>query len=234
MMKSLYMSVLVIGVVLAVQSAQADVIIIDEDFASFANSETYSGGVVVAWSDSDSSNGFERYNPPSGARGTDGTYDHDNNPLTPDVTLVGAVEVNDDAGNVTLTGSFALPGSVDQDYRLFLDFGADARANAKSATVEIFNVTDSRQVLPVSSVVYGAGSNPDWLRNDFVANLRASDVGDNFQIRFHEPSGSGGAGLQLTNLNLSAVLIPEPSSLPLLASGLLSLGFVGWRRRRRA
>jgi len=180
----------------------ADLILIDENFAGFTNNETYSGGVTVTWSDSDGSGGFERYTPPSGARHTDGTYDHDNNATTPQINLVGAVEVNDDSGNVTLKGSFALPGTVLGTHTLELDFGADTRANRRNATVQIRNVTDGRDILPTSGVVYGSGSNPDWKRNDFSGALLPSDAGDTLELRFHEPDSSGGRGLQLTNVNL--------------------------------
>ena len=93
---------------------------------------------------------------------------------------------------------------VDETYTLELVFGADSRGSVTGATVEIYNVTDARQVLAVYSVVYDGSA--DWLQNEFTAGLLASDVGDTFEIRFHEPSGSGGAGLQLTNLQLIATV----------------------------
>ena len=119
----------------------ADVVIIDEDFADFGTSQTYSGGVTVTWSDNDGSPAaFERYDTPSDPRNVDDDYDHDDNAGTPQVDLAGGLEVNDDGGNMTLVGSFTLPGSVDENYTLDLDFGADPRAGFKSATVQIYNV----------------------------------------------------------------------------------------------
>jgi len=213
----------------------APVVLIDEDFATFGATQTYAG-VTVTWSDNDGTGGFERYTPPStgtAPRGTDNTYDHDDDggASTPDVTLVGAIEVNDDGGNVTLTGSFTLPGTVGLTDTLELDFGADTRKNKRLATVQIYNVTDSRDILSASSIIYGpyvSGDDPDWKRNDFSAALQASDAGDTIEIRFHEPVSSGGEGLQLTNLHLTAV--PEPGTLCVLALG--SLGVLVRRRRR--
>jgi hypothetical protein len=45
---------------------------------------------------------------------------------------------------------------------------------------------------------------------------------------------AGPTGLRVANLSGSFSLVPEPSTGSLATLGLLSLGFVGWRRRRRA
>ena len=208
-------------------NAGGPVTLIDEDFAAFTTSETYAGNAVT-WADNDTSpTHFERYTPPSPQRQTDGTYDHDDNPGTPDVTLAGAIEVNDAAGNVTLTGSFTLP-DVGANNALELEFGADSRnGTSYTSTVEIENVTDGRFILPATLVVYDmSAGGPDWKRNLLTAALSgADDAGDTIELRFIA-TGGGGDGLQITNLSLKAV--PEPAT-----GALAAIGLLGLRRQRR-
>jgi hypothetical protein len=61
----------------------------------------------------------------------------------------------------------------------------------------------------------------------------ASAVGQSIRIAFENNVGSevGNTDFDIDNVSLQA--IPEPSTLALSAVGLLSLGLVGWRRRRR-
>ncbi|GEM_PF-2666644 len=209
----------------------ATVTLIDENFAGFGVNENYSG-TAVTWRDNDGSpNGFERYNAPSSVRGTDATYDHDDNPLTPDITIVGGLEVNHQLGNMTLTGSFTLPWSVIEGGELLLEFGADARGGTQwTSTVELYNVTDGRSILSPTPIVYGTPtSNPDWKRNLFAIPVTELDGADTVELRF-TTTGDSGQGLQLTNLGLTGE-VPEPATMALLVLASGAMG--GYIRRRR-
>ena len=211
---------------LSVSSAlRADVILIDENFNTFGASRTYTGGVTVSWSDDDTSPSlFERYDPPHVQRQTDGDYDHDGDggAVTPQISLLGALEVNDDDGGLTLTGSFTLPGSVGPNDTFDLFFGADPRGGEIfTSTVEIENVTDGRFLLATSAISYAPGG-ADWLRNDFSGSFIPADAGDTIEIRFTS-TGNGGEGLQLTELYLNAIAVPEAGTAGLLAGGMLLL-----------
>ena len=228
-MKSISRSACTIAVLSFFVSASpaSAVTLIDEDFAGFGASQTY-GTNTVTWSDDDGTSGFENYTSNFGARQTDQTYDDDNNGGTPDIAVVGAIEVNDDAGAVTLTGSFVLPGTVSATDVLELRFAADYRGTLlpDPGTVQIFNVTDGTDILATTSVAQDT-ANRDWEPNFFSAPLSASDLGDTIEIRFFGGAGSSGAsGLQVTLIELDAV--PEPSSLALLGLGGLLIA----RRRR--
>jgi hypothetical protein len=216
-------------VILASSQAQGAITLIDEDFAGFGNTENYSG-VVVSWSDSDHTAGFERYNLPSGARHTDADYDHDDNAATAEIPVPGGgLEVNDDAGNMTLTGSFTMPASAVQ-----FDLGllADSRGGVShTSTVELFNVTKAASILPLTNIVYDTSpGGPDWKVNRLSFTGSLDDAGDTVELRFHA-TGNGGQGLQLGFVNLTAA-VPEPTTL-LVWSLLAGLGVVlGWRRRK--
>ena len=76
-------------------------------------------------------------------------------------------------------------------------------------------------------------SSPTFLTNSVVPFTVAND-NDTVTIRY--AFGSGGTNFGLNGFDLESLagpVVPEPSTLVLCGLSLISLGLVGWRRRRR-
>jgi hypothetical protein len=63
--------------------------------------------------------------------------------------------------------------------------------------------------------------------------MPAALLGQSFHVRIRGTTVTGSSQMNFDNVRLSVFSIPEPSALTLTALGLLSLGFVSWRRRHR-
>jgi len=183
---------------------------------------------TVVWSESGiPPSNFEQYNPTSNTRDTDNTYDHDGNVATGDVTIDNALEVNSDEASLTLRATFVLVSAFSAFPDLILNFGADSRGGVFGGTVELYNLTDLRYVIPNTPVVYDPGN--DWQYNELTAGLLATDFGDTLELRFINPVPSSTAeGLELTAINLSVV--PEPSHAILLLTVLTGVFLMRQRR----
>jgi hypothetical protein len=210
--------------------AATDLLLIDDLFDGPLET---SAAVSPHWFDS-TGGAFEVY-PAGGAtqRGLSTTYDHDANGSTPQVTIPGAIEVNDSAGGVTLTAAFTLPNSVDTTEQATLRFFAAYRgynASFPIPNVSLVNVTDNRIALAASNVVFNANKGV-WQANTRLISLLASDLGDSFQIRFYGGGSDNNNGLELTDVSfaVATVAIPTPAALP--AGALLAAG-LSLRRRR--
>jgi hypothetical protein len=65
-----------------------------------------------------------------------GTYDHDNDPSTTNIAIPGAIEVNDDSGNVLLTATFSVDSRIETNQIGTLSFFGGVRGgNSTAASV---------------------------------------------------------------------------------------------------
>lgn len=211
--------------------AATDLLLVDEPFDGPLETST---AVSPHWLDS-TGGGFEIY-PAAGAtqRGLSTTYDHDASGATPQVTIPGAIEVNDSAGGVTLTAVFTLPTDVDVAEQAVLRFFAAYRgynAAFPIPNVSLINVTDSRTALAATNVLFNSNKGV-WQINVRQITLLASDLGDSFQLRFYGGGSDNNNGLELTDVTfaVATVVLPAPASAP---AGLLLLAGLGLSRRRR-
>ena len=197
--------------------------------ASLIFSEDFSGGssalqnsTDVTWADT-SGGGFEVYTFASaGPRGMSGTYDHDNDASTAQVNIPGAIEVNDDIGNETLTASFTLDSVIEVGQEAVLSFFAGARNNAIGATVEILNLT---QDTSLSGLFEPTATTIEWTFNSFSFDSAAASIGDVLQITWLGGGTSSATGLEVADVNFSVVDVPAPATTAILALGLAGLGF---------
>ena len=168
--------------------------------------ENFSAGLSSSiWSDSDASAGFEIYGPGgAGVRDMNSTYDHDQNPLTPNIPIPGAIEINDDDGPVTLAAQVNLPPHLNSLEDGVLTFFAGLRNGdaGTSATVEIVNVTDSTTILAPTTITINADDDI-WQHNSFNVDVSGTDAGDTIEIRFYGGGSNSANGLQLTDLNFT-------------------------------
>jgi len=211
-----------IGISLLASLTANAAVIYSEDFSGNARSLINAG-----WSDTDGSNGLEVYRKNSASpRGMVGFYDHDNNPLTPDVAIKGAVEVNDDAGNVTLFSErFVMEQSVYPWEEGYLSFFAGVRrSNAQGASVEVYNVTQDFSLTglltPELHSTPGRAKNT-WSYNSFGFLWGNTQQGDEIQLRFIGGGSNSANGLQIADINLTKV--PTPAPLALLGLGIIGL-----------
>ncbi|QNN21075.1 hypothetical protein HED60_01915 [Planctomycetales bacterium ZRK34] len=210
--------------------AATDLLLVDEPFDGPLETST---SVSPHWFDT-TGGGFEVY-PSGGAsqRVLSTTYDHDANGSTPQVTIPGAIEVNDSAGTVTLTAEFTLPNNVDTEQTGLLKFFAAYRGyNAifPNPTVSLTNVTDSRTVLAASNVIFNADKGI-WQINTRQISLLAGDLGDTFRLNFYGGGSDNNNGLELTDVTfaVATVVVPTPAAATM---GLLLLAGFGLGRRR--
>ena len=197
--------------------------------ASLIFSEDFSGGssalqnsTDVTWSDT-SGGGFEVYTYTSaGPRGMSGTYDHDNDASTAQVNIPGAIEVNDDKGNETLTATFTLDSVIEAGQETVLSFFAGARNNAIGATVEILNLT---QGTSLSGLFEPTTTTTEWTFNSFSFDSAAASIGDVLQITWLGGGTNSATGLEVADVNFSVVDVPAPATTAILALGLAGLGF---------
>jgi hypothetical protein len=176
--------------------------------------EDFSGGLAAktnpTWTDDDNSpTDFELYGPGgAGVRDMDTAYDHDQNPNTPDIDIPGAIEVNDDGGDVTLTATLTVP---DLNGLFFgkLTFFAGVR-NTGSPTIEVYNVTDDRVVLETADITINDNDNI-WQFNSFSPVFQSSDIGDTLEVRWFAGAGTSSAeGLQLADVTFMVSDTPDP------------------------
>lgn len=216
----------------ALISNAATLVIIDEQFTGGSQP---SNTASVTWSDSDGGS-FETYNS-GGASPRDmfDNYDDDQNGGTPNVTIPGGIEVNDDvpAGGVTLTASitFTLPVG-DTVTSSALTFFAGTRGTAGPApSLTITNVTDGNSILLNAAPISINANDNIWEFNEFTGIFSDSDAGDTIEVDWFGGGNSSASGLQLADIDLTIETgaIPEPSGLALLGLG----GFVILARRRR-
>ncbi|MGB1261878.1 MAG: PEP-CTERM sorting domain-containing protein [Cognaticolwellia sp.] len=200
--------------------------------ATLIFSEDFTGGdaallnsPIVTWSDSDGG-GFEVYNTGgAGARGMSGMFDHDNDPSTPQIVLPGALEVNDDSGNVSLTATFNLDTAINANQMGFLSFFGGVRGgNAVGASVEIFNLTQNASISGLLTPTLGAY---DWAYNEFSFASTAANVGDQIQFRWQGGGTNSANGQEVALVSFSivdgAAVVPEPSTIVILALGIIGL-----------
>lgn len=204
-------------------------IIFAEDFSG--GSSALKNSSFVSWVDSDGG-GFEVYgSTSSGPRGMIGTYDHDNNPSTPNISLPGALEVNDDSGNVLLTATFTLDSIIASNQTGILSFFGGVRGgNASGASVEIFNLTANTSISGLLSPNLGARN---WVYNEFRFESPAANIGDQIQFRWQGGGTNSANGQEVALVSfsivdapepaLSAVDVPEPAALALFALGMIGL-----------
>jgi hypothetical protein len=194
-------------------------IIFAEDFSG--GSSALKNSSIVSWVDSDGG-GFEVYgSTSSGPRGMIGTYDHDNNPNTPNISLPGALEVNDDSGNVLLTATFTLDSIIASNQTGVLSFFGGVRGgNANGASVEIFNLTENTSISGLLSPNLGARN---WVYNEFRFASPAANIGDQIQFRWQGGGTNSANGQEVALVSFSIVDVPEPSALALFALGMIGL-----------
>ncbi|MGF1764881.1 PEP-CTERM sorting domain-containing protein [Aliivibrio kagoshimensis] len=230
-MKKLAIQSLLAGCLLSASSVLSMAnagLIFAEDFNSGSNGLT--NAVDVSWSDS-SGQGFEVYNAGgAGARGMSGTYDHDNNPATAQVPILGAIEVNDDQGNELLTATFTLDSVIASDQMGSLSFFGGVRGNnASGATVEIYNLTQNQTLSGVLTPLLGAG---EWVYNSFSFAATSANLGDELQFRWQGGGTNSANGQEITQVNFSVVEVSEPTTLALFALGVFGLGLSRLKKRR--
>ena len=194
-------------------------VIFSEDFSG--GSSSLINSTNVTWSDT-SGNGFEVYQSQSASpRGMSGTYDHDNDATTAEINIPGAIEVNDDQGNVTLTATFTLDSAITADQEGLLTFFGGARKSADGASVEVFNVT---QNTTLSGVLESVLTTNEWTFNSFSFNTTAAAAGDELQVRWIGGGTSSANGQEVALVNFSVVDVPAPATSAILALGLLGFG----------
>ncbi|MBB1274092.1 PEP-CTERM sorting domain-containing protein [Psychromonas sp. SR45-3] len=194
-------------------------VIFSEDFSGGSTSLVNSTN--VAWADS-SGIGFEVYQSGSASpRGMSGTYDHDNDPTTAQIKIPGAIEVNDNAGNVTLTATFTLDSAITANQEGLLTFFGGARQSSDGASVEVFNVT---QNTTLSGVLESVLTTKEWTFNSFAFNTTAAAAGDEIQVRWIGGGSNSANGQEVALVNLSVVDVPAPATAAILALGLLGFG----------
>lgn len=198
-------------------------------------SEQFTGGFPnnqagVTWTTTDSG-GFEIYGAGGASvRDMNSTYDHDNDPMTPNISIPGAIEPNADDSDSSLIANFVLPASTDTSVDGTLSFFAGVRVTnaGDPPTIAVLNITDNTTLLVESNISINANDNI-WEFSSLSVNLSASDLGDTLQLVF-TGGGSGSAnGLELTDVKFQ-VTTPEPSSLMLAAFGAIPAML---RRKRR-
>lgn len=200
------------GTALLSAGSQAS-LIFAEDFSS---PNTLIGN---GWGDSDGG-GLEVYNSRGArARGMRSTFDHDNNPLTPEIAITGGLEINDDAGNVTLWSEvFEVNQEVNYwEIGTLSYFAGVRRNNAQGAYVELLNLTQNFSLTGRLTPNFNGGN---WQFNSFDFGWGTTQQGDELQIVWSGGGDSSANGQQVANV--SVVRVPAPATIGVLALGLLS------------
>ncbi len=194
-------------------------LIFEEDFSGGSSSLTNSP--IVTWSDSDGG-GFEVYGMRSaGPRGMSGLFDHDNDSSTANIGIPGAIEVNDDSGNVLLTATFNLDTNINTDQMSVLSFFGGVRGgNSTGASVEVFNLTQGTSLSGVLTPTLGA---KNWIYNEFSFASSASNIGDDIQIRWTGGGSNSANGQEVALVSFSTIDVPEPSTLAIFTLAIMGL-----------
>ena len=175
------------------------VTLIDEEFTGGA---APANTAHVTWSDS-TGGGYETYNSGgAGVRDMNSVYDHDQDGGTGDITIPGGIELNDNAGSVTLTATVTMPAEFNAGSGVLTFFAGLRRDTGASPAVTIANTTDGTSVLSTESVAINADDNT-WEHSLLGDLFSAADAGDTIEVRWYG-GGSGSAdGLQLCDIELT-------------------------------
>ena len=181
--------------------------LIDEEFTGGAQPVNTAH---VTWSDS-TGGGFETYNSGgAGARTMPDNYDHDLDGDTPNVTIPGGIEVNDNAGAVTLTATVTMPDEFAPGSGVLTFFAGTRTATGPAPTITIVNTTDGTTVLATETVTINATVNT-WEYNLDSGLFSTADIGDTIEVRWHGGPSSNGQGLQLCDIELTVSLGIPPA-----------------------
>jgi len=173
-------------------------------------------------------------------------------------TWTGAMRASSDAGGhfgapgaIAAGTAFKLVSVFDTDSGTF-DAGAQSITGGGKATLTINNHSFTFQLAPSSYAltdvhrigldVGDPSGTPTFVTATFFAlgvpgsiltPFDADCFADTFCSGTFEIDGLSfsGGGFDATHLNVAIATTPIPASLPLLASGLVGLGVVGWRRK---
>ncbi|MFT5760851.1 MAG: hypothetical protein ACI9LM_005638 [Alteromonadaceae bacterium] len=221
-LKSKFINTALRGLILSISCLVANAnatMIFAEDFSG--GSSALKSSPIVTWADSDGG-GFEVYGVNSASpRGMSGMYDHDNDASTANIAIPGAIEVNDDSGNVLLTATFSLDSSIKTNQMGTLSFFGGVRGgNATGASVEIFNLTKSTSLSGILTPTLGA---KNWVYNEISFASTAASIGDDIQIRWKGGGSNSANGQEVALVSFSTVDVPEPSTLAIFALGMMGL-----------
>jgi hypothetical protein len=194
-------------------------LIFAEDFSG--GSSALKNSPIVIWADSDGG-GFEVYGVNTASyRSMSSMYDHDHDPSTANIAIPGAIEVNDDSGNVLLTATFNLGSNISTNQMSTLSFFGGVRGgNSIGASVEIFNLTRNISLSGIFTPTLGTGN---WVYNEFNFASMAASVSDDIQIRWNGGGSNSANGQEVALVSYSTVDVPEPSTFAIFALGLLGL-----------
>lgn len=203
--------------------------------------EDFSGGSpsLIGWSDNDATpTSFEIYGAGAATpHGVSSTYDHDNNPLTPEITIPAGLEVNDQTSQVTLTSAnFSLTETLtSNNFGRLTYFAGVRRNNSLGAFVEVFNVTQNFSLTgEITDIVFNSGT---WTYNSFDFLWGSSVTGDQLQIRWYGGGDTSANGQQIADvklfneLNSNVINANAPSSFGILVLGILLFLFKNTIRR---
>ena len=233
MIKNLYF---IVATTLLLGTATAQTILIQEDFSTNPPANTPS----VTWTTTDvppegATNPYYIYGP-AFARDVNMSagYDNDNDPSTDSISIPGALELNGELADVTLTATIALPADLDVSTPGTLTFFAGTRTSSgESPTLSV--TTDSNDALIDSVDILAPSSSTSWEFFSYSIDLTSTTPGENLIIDW---TGGGdvdnvdnlgsASGLQLTDITFTVNPVPEPSSALL---SLLGLALITRRRR---
>lgn len=208
----------------------ATINIFSEDFSG--GSAALENSTTVTWADT--SGGapgveFEVYNTSgAGVRGMSGTFDHDQNASTPQITLPGGLEVNDDLGNEILTATFVLNTAISSGQLGSLTFFGGVRGgNSSGASIEIFNIT---QGTPLTGLLTPTLGTFEWAYNEFNFASTAANIGDSIEFNWRGGGSNSANGQEIALVGFS--IIDNPSSVPAPAAiWLVGIGLFGMRKK---
>lgn len=139
------------------------------------------------------------------------------------------------------TSTHSPAGSATWDFEYSVDFGSSLynESNTDALITIVNDGNDKSTSFDPSAAALGDATNGDGYQN--AENLAFSFIGPNMAFDPDTPdqytitlslSTSGGSPLASISEDINAT--PLPAALPLFATGLVGLGFFGWRRKRRA
>ncbi len=125
-------------------------------------------------------------------------------------------------------------------YQLFADFTGGAYAiPAAGATVTMnLSAYNGTAYTTIATLGFAGSAMPNDVFTTFSLPLTLpapSLVGDSLYVSLEYVSASGGTvdtGIYMDNVRIGTVLVPEPATWALLASGLFGLLAYAWRKRR--
>jgi hypothetical protein len=234
----------VASAILGISSAAHATILIRNDFSQV--NVAYDGSIGVTNLDSSpvlpaQAPGGGRFDPPwqnfSGIEGGPGqsfawqrnigdSYDHDNDPSTPNIAIPGGIEIN--GWDQSYPGILVITVTAPEDIPAgqgVIKFWAAFRQSITGGQVQIANITQGIDALPPTTIldhgiiVDEGGTEWDfrkeWKYNEF-STITPISAGDELQVIFTSGTEIGDAGLELTDLTFETV-VPEPTSIGLVA-----------------